>query len=70
MELGLDNQFKIDPRTKIILLVIISFMVFNEAPLYVSGILVLVPFICLFFSDYKKRKCWDSPYVQQKSEYF
>ncbi|MBE6505002.1 MAG: energy-coupling factor transporter transmembrane protein EcfT [Methanobrevibacter sp.] len=54
MELGLDNQFKIDPRTKIILLVIISFMVFNEAPLYVSGILVLVPFICLFFSDYKK----------------
>ncbi|WP_407422232.1 energy-coupling factor transporter transmembrane component T [Methanobrevibacter sp.] len=54
MGLGLDNQFKIDPRTKIILLVIISFMVFNEAPLYVSGILVLIPFICLFFSDYKK----------------
>lgn len=54
MGLGLDNQFKIDPRTKIILLVIISFMVFNEAPLYVGGILVLIPFICLFFSDYKK----------------
>ena len=46
MELG---QFKLDPRTKIIILVIISFMVFNEAPIYVSGILVLIPFICLFF---------------------
>lgn len=51
MELG---QFKLDPRTKIIILVIISFMVFNEAPIYVSGILVLIPFICLFFSNYKK----------------
>lgn len=29
-------------------------MVFNEAPIYVSGILVLIPFICLFFSNYKK----------------
>lgn len=51
MELG---QFKLDPRTKIIILVIISFMVFNEAQIYVSGILVLIPFICLFFSNYKK----------------
>lgn len=51
MELG---QFNLDPRTKIIILVIISFMVFNEAPIYVSGILVLIPFICLFFSNYKK----------------
>lgn len=51
MELG---QFKLDPRTKIIILVIISFMVFNEAPICVSGILVLIPFICLFFSNYKK----------------
>ena len=51
MELG---QFILDPRSKIIILVIISFMVFNEAPIYVSGILVLIPFICLFFSNYKK----------------
>ena len=46
MELGLNNNsgLNVDPRTKIILLIIISFMVFNEAPLYVSGILVLIPF--------------------------
>lgn len=56
MELKLNNNpgLNVDPRTKIILLIIISFMVFNEAPLYVSGILVLIPFFCLFFSDYKK----------------
>lgn len=53
MELRL-NQFTIDPRTKIIILIIISFMVFNYAPLSVNGILVLIPFICLFLSDYKK----------------
>ncbi len=56
MELKLNNnsRLNVDPRTKIILLVIISFMVFNEAPLYITGILVLIPFFCLFFSDYKK----------------
>ena len=56
MELKPNNGFSlnVDPRTKIILLVIISFMVFNEAPLYITGILVLIPFFCLFFSDYKK----------------
>ncbi|WP_405268098.1 energy-coupling factor transporter transmembrane component T [Methanobrevibacter sp.] len=56
MELKLNNNsgLNVDPRTKIILLVIISFMVFNEAPLYITGILVLIPFFCLFFSDYKK----------------
>ena len=54
MELGLLKQFNIDPRTKIIILIMISFMVFNNAPIYISGILVLIPFICLFLSDYKK----------------
>lgn len=54
MELGLLSKFKIDPRTKIIILIMISFMVFNDAPIYISGILVLIPFICLFLSDYKK----------------
>ncbi len=58
MELGLNNNqktfFNLDPRTKIFLLVILSFMVFNDAPLYISGILVLIPFICLFCSNHKK----------------
>lgn len=56
MELKLNekSKFNVDPRTKVILLIIISFMVFNDVPLYVSGILVLIPFFCLFFSDYKK----------------
>lgn len=52
MVLGLN--FSIDSRTKIIILAILSFMVFNDSPFYVSGILVLIPFICLFLSDYKK----------------
>lgn len=52
--MGLELNFSIDPRTKIIILALISFMVFNDVPMYVSGILVLIPFICLFFSDYKK----------------
>lgn len=58
MELGLNNEektfFNLDPRTKIFLLVILSFMVFNDAPFYISGILVLIPFLCLFFSNHKK----------------
>lgn len=56
MELKLDNQnrFNIDSRTKIIILIILSFMVFNDAPLYISGILVLIPFFCLFFSKHEK----------------
>jgi energy-coupling factor transport system permease protein len=29
-------------------------MVFNDVSLYVSGILVLIPFICLFFTNHKK----------------
>jgi energy-coupling factor transport system permease protein len=52
MGLGLD--FSLDPRTKIIILAILSFMVFNDVSLYVSGILVLIPFICLFSSNHKK----------------
>lgn len=58
MELGLNNNqktfFNLDPRTKIFLLVILSFMVFNDVPMYISGILVLIPFLCLFFSNHKK----------------
>ena len=52
--MGLELNFNTDPRTKIIILAILSFMVFNDTPFYVSGILVLIPFICLFLSDYKK----------------
>lgn len=58
MELELNNEektfFNLDPRTKIFLLVILSFMVFNDVPFYISGILVLIPFLCLFFSNHKK----------------
>ena len=52
--ISLELKLNLDPRTKIIVLIIISFMVFNDVPLYVSGILVLIPFFCLFFSDYRK----------------
>jgi energy-coupling factor transport system permease protein len=52
--MGLKLNFNLDPRTKIIILVILSFMVFNDALLYISGILVLIPFICLFFTNHRK----------------
>lgn len=52
--MGLELNFSIDARTKIIILAILSFMVFNDVPFYVSGILVLIPFIFLFLSNYKK----------------
>lgn len=52
--MGLELNFSIDSRTKIIILAILSFMVFNDTPFYVSGILVLIPFICLFLSNHKK----------------
>ena len=52
--MGLELNFNLDPRTKIIILIILSFMVFNDASLYISGILVLIPFICLFFLYHKK----------------
>ncbi|WP_407424764.1 energy-coupling factor transporter transmembrane component T [Methanobrevibacter sp.] len=52
--MGLELNFNLDSRTKIIILAILSFMVFNDVSLYVSGILVLIPFICLFFSNHKK----------------
>ena len=52
--MGLELNFNLDPRTKIIILAILSFMVFNAVSLYVSGILVLIPFICLFFSNHEK----------------
>lgn len=54
MESGLNSQFGLDPRTKILILIILSFMVFNDSSVYISGMLVLIPFICLFLSDYKK----------------
>ncbi|AMD17210.1 cobalt ABC transporter permease [Methanobrevibacter sp. YE315] len=52
--MGLELNFNLDPRTKIIILVVLSFMVFNDVSLYISGILVLIPFICLFFTNHKK----------------
>lgn len=52
--MGLEQNFNLDPRTKIVILAILSFMVFNDASLYISGILVLIPFICLFFANHKK----------------
>ncbi|MBR2557896.1 MAG: energy-coupling factor transporter transmembrane protein EcfT [Methanobrevibacter sp.] len=52
--MGLELNFRIDSRTKIIILAILSFIVFNDTPVYVSGILVLIPFLCLFLSNYKK----------------
>lgn len=52
--MGFKLNFNLDPRSKIIILAILSFMVFNDVSLYVSGILVLIPFICLFFTNHKK----------------
>lgn len=52
--MGLELNFNLDPRTKIVILAILSFMVFNDASLYVSGILVLIPFVCLFFAGHRK----------------
>ena len=52
--MGLELNFNLDPRTKIVILAILSFMVFNDASLYVSGILVLIPFVCLFFTGHRK----------------
>jgi energy-coupling factor transport system permease protein len=52
--MGLELNFNLDARTKIIILAILSFMVFNDVSLYVSGILVLIPFLCLFFSNHRK----------------
>ncbi len=48
------SGFHMDPRTKIFILIILSFMVFNDAPLYISGILILIPFTSLFLSNHKK----------------
>jgi energy-coupling factor transport system permease protein len=52
--MGLELKFNLDPRTKIVILAILSFMVFNDVSLYVSGILVLIPFLCLFFSNHRR----------------
>ena len=34
--MGLELNFNLDPRTKIIILAILSFMVFNDVSLYIS----------------------------------
>ena len=52
--MGLGRNFNIDPRTKIVILAILSFMVFNDVSVYISGILVLIPFICLFLTCHRK----------------
>lgn len=52
--MGLGLNFNLDPRSKIIILAILSFMVFNDVSLYVSSILVLIPCFCLFFSNHKR----------------
>jgi len=44
----------LDPRTKIILMVIISFTCFNVSPSYLSSLLILIPFFCFLTSKYKK----------------
>lgn len=45
---------KLDPRTKIFTLLILSFMVFTELPLYIIAIMSFIPFICLFLSKHQK----------------
>lgn len=54
MLMGLELNFNLDPRSKIIILAILSFMVFNDISLYASGVLVLIPSVCLFFSNHRK----------------
>lgn len=49
-----DYILKLDPVTKIIILAILSFIVFANAPLSVTIILVLIPFICLLLSKHEK----------------
>ncbi|WP_409200165.1 energy-coupling factor transporter transmembrane component T [Methanobrevibacter sp. DSM 116169] len=49
-----DTKFNLDPITKIIVLVILSFIAFSSAPLYVVLVLVLIPFICLILYNKKK----------------
>lgn len=44
----------LDPRTKIIILAILSFLVFANAPVYVTFILVSIPFFCLLLSNHSK----------------
>ncbi|MCK9152135.1 energy-coupling factor transporter transmembrane component T [Methanobacterium alcaliphilum] len=48
------SNFKIDPRTKIIVLVILNLMVFGEAPLYATISMVSIPFFLLLFNKRKK----------------
>lgn len=48
------GQLNLDPRTKIIILIILTFIIFAHAPFYITFIVVLIPFFCLFFSNNKK----------------
>ena len=45
---------KLDPRTKIIVLVILNLIVFGEAPLHITIFLVVIPFFLLLFSKREK----------------
>ncbi|KZX14289.1 energy-coupling factor transporter transmembrane protein EcfT [Methanobrevibacter oralis] len=45
---------KLDPRTKLFSLVLLSFMAFTEVPLYITVVFSLIPFFCLFLSNHKK----------------
>ncbi|MCC7554147.1 MAG: energy-coupling factor transporter transmembrane protein EcfT [Methanobacteriaceae archaeon] len=49
-----NSNINIDPRTKILVLIILSFIVFSDAPLYSTLILISIPFFCLFISNHKK----------------
>jgi energy-coupling factor transport system permease protein len=48
------TNFKIDPITKIIVLVILNLIVFGEAPLYATIFMVVIPFFLLLFSKKEK----------------
>lgn len=45
---------RIDPRTKIIVLVILNIIVFSKAPLYATIFMVSIPFFLLLFSKREK----------------
>ena len=66
MIMGLELNFNLDPRTKIIILTILSFMVFNDVSLYISGILVLIPFICLSSNHKRSALIYIVVYVMAK----
>lgn len=54
---SLDNdiRFKLDPLTKIILLISINMVVFSNTSIYIIFILASIPFFLLFLSNQKKK---------------